>query len=63
MSEDLPSCAVVNRVKHIAPGACVPGKFGDFIAFTNGKWWKHARIFRHVIEAAIANKYRLLTQH
>ncbi len=57
MSEDQPLRAVVNRAKHIAPGARVLGKFGDFISSTNGKRWKQARIYGHVLEAAAANKY------
>ena len=60
MSEDPPSRAVVNRVKRIAPGARVSGKFGDFIVSTDGKRRKRARVFGHVIEAAAANKYRVL---
>ena len=59
MSEDPPSRAVVNRVKRIAPGARVSGKFGDFIVSTDGKRRKRARVFGHVIEAAAANKYRV----
>jgi hypothetical protein len=50
MSEDQPSHAVVNRVKHIAHCACVSGKFGDFIASTDGKCQKWTRIYGHVIE-------------
>ncbi len=60
MSEDQPSRAVVKRVRCIAPGAHVSGKFGDFIASTDGRRRKRARIFGHVIEASAANKYRVL---
>jgi hypothetical protein len=59
MFEDQSSHAVINRVKRIAPGACVSGKFGDFIDSTDGKRWEQARFYGHVIEAAAANKYRV----
>jgi hypothetical protein len=54
MSEDQSLHAVVNRIKWFAPSTCVLDKVGDFIASTNGKW----RMY--VIEAAAANKYRVL---
>jgi hypothetical protein len=57
MPEDQPSHAVVNRVKRIAPGARVSGKFGELLPSSHGKRWKRARVFSNVIEAIAMNKY------
>ena len=59
MPEDQPSRAVVNRVKRIAPGARVSGKFGELLPSSDGKHWKQARVFSNVIEATAANKYQV----
>ncbi len=37
----------------------VPAYQESFQQSTNGKCWKQARIYRHIIEAAVANKYRV----